>query len=74
MRFHEKLRILRERQNLSRRQLGENIGLSYNFIYELEHGKSRPNVSHLVKISDFFRVSMDVLARDELELDAEDDP
>ncbi len=69
MQFHEKLRTLRKRRGLSQQKLGEHIGLSQSFIKNLENGSKRPNTRHLIKMSDLFGVSIDVLVRDELELD-----
>ncbi len=69
MQFHEKLRTLRKRHGLSQQKLGEHIGLSQSFIKDLESGRKRPNTRHLIKMSDLFGVSIDVLVRDELELD-----
>ncbi len=72
-RFSEKLRILRKRHGLTQRQLGEQADISKSFIKDLECGYRNPNASHLLKISRFFGVSLDVLMKDELDLD-EDKP
>jgi transcriptional regulator with XRE-family HTH domain len=69
MQFHEKLRILRRQKDLTLRELEEYIGISYKFIHELESGRKYPNAKHAIKISRFFGVSLDVLLKDELELD-----
>jgi transcriptional regulator with XRE-family HTH domain len=72
MQFKEKLQILRKRHGLSQKQLAEQIGFSRSFIRELEYGDRKPNVSHIIKISDLFGVRADVLIRDELDLDDND--
>ncbi len=36
---------------------------------DIENDKKTPNVTHILKIADFFGVSVDVLVLDELELD-----
>lgn len=70
-RFGEKLRLLRERRRLSLKQLGDRLGVSKNFVWEIEVGKKIPNIVMLTKICDEFGVSCDKLIRDELEIDNE---
>ena len=70
-RFGEKLRTLRERRGLSLKQLGDQVGVSKNFLWELEMGKKTPNIAMLTKICDVFDVGCDKLIRDEIELDHE---
>ena len=68
-RFGEKLRTLRNRQNLSLRQLGDMLEVSHTFIAQLEKGDKTPNVAMVLKISQIFNVTADVLIKDELELE-----
>ncbi len=68
-RFGEKLRTLRERRNLSLKQLGDLLGISKTFLWGLETGKKIPNIAMLTKICDVFGVACDKLIRDEAELD-----
>ena len=70
-RFGEKLRTLRERRSLSLKQLGDLLGVSKTFLWELEMGEKIPNIAMLTKICDVFGVSCDKLIRDEAELDHE---
>ena len=70
-RFGEKLRVLRERHGLSLKQLGDQLGVSKNFVWEIETGKKIPKVAMLNKICDAFNVRCDKLIRDEIELDNE---
>jgi transcriptional regulator with XRE-family HTH domain len=65
----EKLRILRQRQGLTSRQLGEILGVSHGHILRIEKGEKRPSVDLVAKIAQFFNVSTDQLIFDELELD-----
>jgi transcriptional regulator with XRE-family HTH domain len=67
-RFPEKLRTLRERQNMSLRDVGDSLGVGRTFIYKMEVGERKPNVEMLIKVADFFGVTTDQLARDELEV------
>ncbi len=68
-RFGEKLRTLRERRGLSLKQLGDQLSVSKNFVWEIETGKKIPNIVMLTKICDVFGVACDKLIRDEAELD-----
>jgi transcriptional regulator with XRE-family HTH domain len=70
-RFGEKLRVLRERRGLSLKQLGDQLEVGKNFVWEMEKGKKIPNIAMLTKICDIFGVSCDKLIRDELEIDPE---
>ena len=68
-RFGGKLRTLRARRKLSQRQLGHMLGVGGTHIGKLERSEKTPNVALLLKIADLFGVSLDQLARDDLELD-----
>jgi len=68
-RFGEKLRTLRNHQSLSLRQLGVMLKVSHTFIAQLEKGEKTPNVAMVLKISQIFGVTTDVLIKDELELE-----
>ncbi len=67
--FGEKLRILRQRKNLSQTELSELLGVSRTHVSRMERGEKIPNVAMLIKISDIFEVIADRLIRDELELE-----
>ena len=67
--FGEKLRILRKRQGLTLRQLGDALGVDYGHLGRMERGEKIPSVAMLLKIADIFEVSTDQLIRDELDLD-----
>jgi transcriptional regulator with XRE-family HTH domain len=68
-RLGEKLRTLRERHDVSQRQLAEQLGFNKSFVGAIENSKSTPSAKLIIKIANFFGVSIDVLLRDELELD-----
>ncbi len=68
-RFGEKLRILRKRQKYTLRELGERLGVNHSFVSHLEFGQSKPNAEMILKIADIFGVDLNVLMRDELDLD-----
>ena len=69
-RFGEKLRTLRKRRGMTMRDLADALDLrSHRSIGDLESGRSQPSVELAVKIADFFGVSLDQLARDNVELE-----
>jgi transcriptional regulator with XRE-family HTH domain len=68
-RFGEKLRALRQRRGFTMRRLGDLVGVRDSYISQLETGDKLPNVAMLIKIADVFQVSLDQLARDELDLE-----
>ncbi len=68
-RFGEKLRALRQRRNLTLRQLADELEISNGYISRMESGDKIPNVAMLVKIADFFEADLNQLVRDELELE-----
>jgi transcriptional regulator with XRE-family HTH domain len=71
-RFGEKLRALRQRHNLTMRELADKLGLStHGYIGDLESGRRHPSLELAVQIADLFGVTVDQLARDDVGLDQE---
>jgi DNA-binding XRE family transcriptional regulator len=55
---------------MSHREVAKAVGLSaHSFIYKLEAGEKKPNVELLLKLSELFGVTVDVLVKDELEVE-----
>lgn len=70
-RFGEKLRMLRKQRGLTLMELAEALGYtthSNSYISLIENGKRVVRTEFILKVADFFGVSMDELTRDELEL------
>jgi len=68
--FGEKLKMLRKRQGLTLRELASALGYdSHSYLGELEIGHKRPSLDLAVKISEFFNIPLDNLAKDHLEID-----
>jgi len=67
-RFGEKLRALRQRRNLTLRQLADLLEVHYTHLNNIEIGKRSPSTVLVLKIADLFNVTADQLMRDELEL------
>lgn len=55
------IKILREKQNMTQKQLADQIGYTEKSVSKWEHNDGVPNVDVLVKISNLFRVSLDEL-------------
>lgn len=65
-----KLKKLRKEHKLSMKELGKILGLSESTISLYEAGKREPDIKTLIKIADYFNVSVDVLlSRDETNKD-----
>ncbi len=69
-RFGEKLRILRKREGMSQRKLAATPGVYYSYISRIEK-ETKPSIAIILKISELFKVSTDVLMKDHLELEDE---
>lgn len=65
----DKLRILRNRQGLTTKELGKILGISSSYVVRIENGPRRPSIDVVADIARFFNVSADLLIMDELELD-----
>lgn len=59
--FPRRLQELRERRHISRMTLGQLCGLSKNMIAMYERGEKAPSVYALIRIADYFGVSVDYL-------------
>lgn len=69
-RFGEKLRTLRQRNGMTMRDLAERLGLStHGYIGDLENGRRQPSLELALKVAELFRVTVDQLARDDLDID-----
>ena len=68
-RIGEKLKTLRLKYGLTTRQLAEQLETTNSQISRIENGLRQPSADFLVKMSDFFNVSLDQLMRDDLDLD-----
>jgi transcriptional regulator with XRE-family HTH domain len=70
LRFGETLRMPRQRRDLTMRDLADALGYkSHGFIGDLESGRKHPSLELAIVIADYFDVSVDQLARDELDVE-----
>jgi transcriptional regulator with XRE-family HTH domain len=68
-RFGEKLHALRIAHEFTLQQLAAELGYAtHAYISELESGKKVPTAATVLKVARRFRVSTDVLMKDELDL------
>ena len=59
--FGEKLKELRTEKGLSQRKLGEILGVCNQAVSFWETGSREPDLDTIIKIADFFDVSVDFL-------------
>ena len=59
--FAQTLKYIRKQQNLTQGQLGAQLGYGYTVISCFETGRIEPTIHDLIKLSDFFGVSIDYM-------------
>lgn len=59
--FSQRLKELRTKKNLTLRQLGKDLGISYSSLSNYENGSQQPNFDTLEKIANYFGVRLDYL-------------
>lgn len=59
--FPERLQRLREQQHKSRVVLSELCGLPPDAVRRYERGEAKPTMETLIKLADYFEVSLDYL-------------
>lgn len=57
--FSERLKLLRERKDISLSELAIQLGVAKSLLWRYEAGKSEPGLSLLMKLSDYFGVTLD---------------
>lgn len=61
MKFNENLKATREKKNISIKQLAEAIEVKTYTITDWETGRSEPSINNLIKLSNYFNVTIDFL-------------
>ncbi len=61
MSFSEHLLKLRTARNLSQKDIAEAVGLAVHTYQRYEYGEREPQLSTLVKLADFYGLSLDEL-------------
>lgn len=62
--FSEKLLVLRKSKGLTQEELAERLSVSRQAIAKWESGQAYPDISNLIGISEFFKVTIDHLVKD----------
>ncbi len=62
MTFSENLRLLRKARGLKQQELADQLGISPRAYRYYECGEREPQLSVLVRIADYFGISLDELA------------
>jgi transcriptional regulator with XRE-family HTH domain len=69
-RFGEKMATLRQRHGMSVRDLARELGYtSHSHVGKIESGKREPSLKFAIKVANLFKVTIDQLVNDKLELD-----
>lgn len=61
--FSRNLKLLRVEKNIGQELLAEKIGVSKGIISMWENGLKEPKISSVIKIADFFEISIDELVK-----------
>ena len=69
--FHEKLKYLREHQELSQKEICKRLGLPTSTYCRYESGETQPNLITLKLIANFFDVTVDYLLDNQILTDNE---
>ena len=60
--FSDRLVLLRENRGLSQKDVAQEFGVAVRAYQRYEYGEREPQLSTLVRIADFYGVSLDYLA------------
>ncbi len=66
--FAINLKVLRKKTRITQEKLGSNVGLTQKNIQTYESGVACPNYDNLIRIADYFSVTIDQLLREKIEL------
>lgn len=68
MLLDEKISVIRKMSNLTQEEFAEELGVSRQAISKWENGSSIPDIQMLIKIADYYNLTLDQLVRDEFDL------
>ena len=68
MQFSDKLKQARQQHHLTQMQVGTQLHVSAKTISSWENGRSFPDISTLVSISDLYQISLDQLLREDQDI------
>ena len=65
MQISEKIKIIRENKKISQENMAKSLHVSYQAVSNWERGKSYPDISNIIMISDLYSISLDELIRED---------
>ena len=65
MQIGEKIKIIRENKKISQENMAKSLHVSYQAVSNWERGKSYPDISNIIMISDLYSISLDELIRED---------
>ncbi|MEG0872934.1 MAG: helix-turn-helix transcriptional regulator [Clostridia bacterium] len=65
--FGRKIREARENKNFTQAYIAEQIGISQNFLGDIERGIKLPSLNTLIRLSNVLKLSLDTMFADSLE-------
>ncbi|MNP63534.1 HTH-type transcriptional regulator ImmR [compost metagenome] len=65
--FGKRLKEAREKLNLTQFELAELVGISQNFLGDIERGLKLPSIETLIKLSNSLKISLDSMFIDSLD-------
>lgn len=68
MLLNEKITIIRKMNNLTQEEFAEELGVSRQAISKWETGSSVPDVQMLLRVADYYNLTLDQLVRDDFDL------
>ena len=66
--LNEKITIIRKMNHLTQEDFAEELGISRQAVSKWETGAAVPDVQMLLKIADFYNLTLDQLVRDDFDL------
>lgn len=66
MLLNEKISMIRKLNNLTQESFAEELGVSRQALSKWENGMSVPDVAMLIKIADYYNLTLDQLVRDDI--------
>ena len=61
MKFKERLRCLRKLKGVSQQQVANHLNYGYSAVSNYEGGRCEPSIADLIKLANYFGVSVDYL-------------
>jgi transcriptional regulator with XRE-family HTH domain len=68
-RLGEKVRVLRKQHGLTQTELSNMLDIDHSHVGRIERGERIPHLTILLKLSEIFQISLDQLAKDELDIE-----